>query len=336
MEELLISKERTEESSSPEASPSRVFDRQREESDDEDYWFEISKEPADAQTGLDGGASDSSGQPASTPSHSLESSSRKEGSPLLKDDAVDDALTYQEIMMFIKWINVFEDRRYASQMVLWLLLQFPIPNSSTLKHLTRASKMDFRPVPFKCESSSEGSFYSSYEDDENGQLHQNYEVLDYLFPFRMFQSIIDNLSNFQIIDLYNRLSGAASNDLRSTSLCYDTALTTIDREFVWPLPVLNEDVSKEVLFLVIKGKFDETVQFLKDSNAHYRRVCQELVAYKTAPAPPGTAKIEPFEYKHSRGKRERVKNSYFETIDERILQECHLLRYTLEQEYVKA
>lgn len=152
----------------------------------------------------------------------------------------------------------------------------------------------------------------------------------------MFQSIVDNLSNFQIIDLFNRISGAASTDLRSTSLCYDTALTTIDREFVWPLPILNEDVSKEVLFLVVKAKFDETVQFLKDSNSHYRRVCQELIAFHNAPGAPGTAKIDSLEYKQSRGKRERMKNSYFETIDERIFQECHLLRYTLEQDYLKA
>lgn len=75
---------------------------------------------------------------SSSVSHSLESSDN--GNRYSEDkNEVDDTLTYQEIMMFIKWIHVFEDRRYANQMVLWLLLQFPIPNSSTLRHLNRAT-----------------------------------------------------------------------------------------------------------------------------------------------------------------------------------------------------
>lgn len=35
-------------------------------------------------------------------------------------------ITYQEVMVFIKMATTFEDKRYQSQMILWLLLHFPL------------------------------------------------------------------------------------------------------------------------------------------------------------------------------------------------------------------
>lgn len=35
-------------------------------------------------------------------------------------------ITYQEVMVFIKMATTFEDKRYQSQMILWLMLHFPL------------------------------------------------------------------------------------------------------------------------------------------------------------------------------------------------------------------
>lgn len=65
-------------------------------------------------------------------------------------------------------------------------------------------------------------------------------------------------------------------------------------------------------------------------------MCQELLAHQASLGWGRVAKIDSFEFRPSRGKREKMKNSYFETIDERIFQDCSLLRYSLEQEYRKS
>jgi hypothetical protein len=168
-------------------------------------------------------------------------------------------------MMFVKWISVFEDRKYANQMILWLLLQFPTANTSTLKFINRHSKMkmDFNALPgpgspARPHESSSDSHLSS-DDEANNQTYHYFGILDYLFPYRKFQQILDNLSNYQVIDLYQRMSGAAAGDLRQASIPYDTTLTQIDREYIWPLPTFKKDLSKEVLHLAIKAKFEETV-----------------------------------------------------------------------------
>jgi hypothetical protein len=35
-------------------------------------------------------------------------------------------ITYQEVMIFTKMVSSFEDKRYQSQMILWLMLHFPL------------------------------------------------------------------------------------------------------------------------------------------------------------------------------------------------------------------
>lgn len=108
--------------------------------------------------------------------------------------------------------------------------------------------------------------------------HHQTSIVDYLFPFRVFQLILDNMSRHQILDLYDRFSDGAQKELKQVE--YNTQLSTIRQEFIWPLFNLKKDLSREVLYLVIKEKFNETLTLVSDTLIHYTQVDKDLRAFK--------------------------------------------------------
>lgn len=79
------------------------------ESDDDNIWFEINKGQFDEIVSKDSMKDSSESVSISSQSLTdLEESRRKTKQVKIESSAFD-FLTYQEIMMFIKWINVFED-----------------------------------------------------------------------------------------------------------------------------------------------------------------------------------------------------------------------------------
>ena len=85
--------------------------------------------------------------------------------------------TYQEVMVFSKVIATFEDKKYQSQMILWLLLQFPLNNLHHMrftKHIRRILQKRSNSTQNKEDGEGTGlrkveSDEESSEDDESGQ-----------------------------------------------------------------------------------------------------------------------------------------------------------------------
>jgi hypothetical protein len=66
------------------------------------------------------------------------------------------------------------------------------------------------------------------DEDEMDEVDEQYHkiaILEYLFPLKMFNLMLDNLSNHQIIDLYHRYAGQSDESLRNKSVNYDTKIS---------------------------------------------------------------------------------------------------------------
>lgn len=177
--------------------------------DDDDIWFEIHKDPSC----VDPSHCKNENDKLSQSSESLDSIEVKSGRN------TSDQLTYQEIMVFIKLINVFEDKRYQNQMILWLLIQFPMASTSLLNYLA-----SIPPIPEGAEMNnqqynvpeiidSDSDYDIVVADPEFSEKLQHLDVLEYLFPLKIFHLILDNMSNHQIIDLYTKISGDSCQSL---------------------------------------------------------------------------------------------------------------------------
>lgn len=193
-------------------------------------------------------------------------------------------MSYQEIMVFSKFVDVFEDNKFKNQMMFWLLMMFPLgemqcPNFIRMANallMNKGGKQNVRQtyvsesfsdsLPSICLSDSE---LEEEEEEEDFGIYQHSSKLEYLFPLNHFQLFLDNMCFQQVLDLYFRLSGSCKRP--DSLLYYEPSLSLMEYEYIWTLPLGFCSSSqrgeqgflyKDILMAAIKQKYDEAISVM--------------------------------------------------------------------------
>ena len=144
-----------------------------------------------------------------------------------------------------------------------------------------------------------------------------------------------------MIDLYLRVSDEPEDE------DYGQELSQIDRACVWKIKngccqafsSTSVPRYKEVVKLVIRAKFDEIINDIEQTSSMYldmRRQLEEAnagVNSELGKSELDIGKMMLVTKRPLENKRDKMRNNYFETIDERVLVECSVEKLVQEQEY---